>query len=428
MTSRDRSGVSGASQSASANSRSVSPHANPQFANPQSDLGLDPSMATNPFSAASFSNSNPSTGADSYNYNPNFFSTTPGSQTLSGQTFPHSAPQSHSYDTGFNNQMGQSSTIPLQQGNYSDFLNANSADFDLSVYQDQTSNNNVAHGYDSSLLLDPQIQHQQAVNPADLVGGMSSPHASASPHLLPQDQSSQSQFSQHQSSQSPLSPSSSTGAYQSPHQSRPASLDPASAAYLSGSSNPDWQAMMNNASFQGHRRTPSEVSDVSSTGHSPYTSQHDYLDGVDNNASPLLAPQSDPNIYDNSFGIESFTLSDHHQQHGLSPGHSPYPSPQLMPQQGPDMVPSAPYVSAPNAQYPTPATDVYGDGSESMPGLQQVTSVPGDPGQASQMAPPSINVEFAPPSRTSSFGPAKPEADLDSLSPSSLRKYQSIRV
>lgn len=47
-------------------------------------------------------------------------------------------------------------------------------------------------------------------------------------------------------------------------------------------------------------------------------------------------------------------------------------------------------------------------------------------GQATQMAPPSINVEFAPPSRNPSFGPGKPPADMDALSPPTIREITRL--
>ena len=75
------------------------------------------------------------------------------------------------------------------------------------------------------------------------------------------------------------------------------------------------------------------------------------------------------------------------------------------------MVANIPYISPPadgNPQYPDPSTDMYGAGLD----MQSQ----GDIGQASQMAPPSINVEFAPPSRNPTMGP-KPTTDIDSLSP-----------
>jgi hypothetical protein len=189
---------------------------------------------------------------------------------------------------------------------------------------------------------------------------------------------------------------------------------------------PDWQAVMANSSFHNHRRAPSEVSEISSAAHSPYLPQHDSFDIGDNNPSPLLAPQNDPSLYDNAaLGIESFTLSEHHhqqqQQPAFSPHHSPYISPQLIPQQVADMVPSGPFISAPatSSPYPTPPIEGYANAE----GLVPQGSACGDIGQASQMAPPSINVEFAPPAKSQVFPSDKPMGDMDTLSPPpSLRK------
>ena len=320
---------------------------------------------------------------------------------------------SQSFESSFVNQLEQSSSgMPVSpEEDFSNLLNSNQADFDFSLYQNTSPNSTTAPEYDSSLLLDPQIHQQsrpssQSINPADLVSPISSPQNSTSPQVPSQDNI----LHQH-SSPGPMSPP-----YYTPQHSRHTSLDPSTAAYLSSHGN-DWQSMMGSSAFQGHRRAPSEVSDVSSAAaHSPYMSQHESFDGVDNNnnPSPLLAPQNDPGLYDNTLGIESFTLSEHQhpqQLQGLSPSHSPYISPQLIPQQGPEMVPNVPYISPPadgNPQYPNPSTDMYGAGLD----MQSQ----GDIGQASQMAPPSINVEFAPPSRNPTMGP-KPTTDIDSLSP-----------
>ncbi|ODM23499.1 hypothetical protein SI65_01088 [Aspergillus cristatus] len=365
-------------------SRSPSPHPHPY---------LDPN--TNP----NIQNTGAS-GTNSYNYSAGYLAA------------PHGLPQS--FETSLLNQLEQSSSpnMPISsEENFSNLLNSNQADFDFSLYQNPASpSSTTAPEYDSSLLLDPQLNQQsrpssQSINPADLVSPISSP-----------------QDTTHQHSPGPMSPPSSAGPYYTPQHSRHTSLDPSTAAFLTtGHSNSDWQSMMGSAAFQGHRRAPSEVSDVSSVAPSPYMSQHESFDGVENNPSPLLAPQNDP-AYDN-LGIESFTLSD--QQHpqqlqGFSPAHSPYLSPQLMPQQGPEMIPNIPYVSAPadnnnNAQYPNPPTDTYGN-ADAFPNLQ----VPGDIGQASQMAPPSINVEFAPPSRDPTVTVSK-STDIDSLSPPARR-------
>ena len=325
-------------------------------------------------------------------------------------------PISQSFETSLVNQLDQTST-GLRPPQPDDFLNSNT-DLDFSAYQSHSPNSTTASEYESSLLLDPQMhQHphsaHQSINPADLVSPISNP--SASSHPSSQDPQ--------QSSPGPMSPLGSTpGTYYTPQHSRHASLDPAAAAYLSAQSNPDWGSVMSHSAFQGHRRAPSEVSEVSSANHSPYLSQQEY-DGIENNASPSLAPQNDPALYDNALRIEQFTLSEqqqHHPHQGISPLHSPYISPQLMPQQGVEMVPNVSYLSPNvNSQFPSAPTDMYGMSADDMM-TTGMNSGGTDIGQASQMAPPSINVEFAPPSRNSSFGPPRPAADFDSLSPPAM--------
>ncbi|PYH99232.1 C2H2 type zinc finger domain protein [Aspergillus ellipticus CBS 707.79] len=400
--------------------RSVSPSQNP-YNGASAGLTLDVSAATtSPYTTASFNPSN--VGApDSYAYNPASYLSAPSAD----QSYAHNLQLPQSFDAGLLPQLDQSTGLSLQQQqqqssdeNFQNLLNSNPGDFDFSLYQNPSPNSTAAPDYDSPLLLDPQVHGQtrpgcQAVNPADLVSQIPSPHPSASPQLSPISP----QDHYHHSSPGPMSPPNSTpGTFYTPQHSRHTSLDPATAAYLTGNVNHDWQAVMANSAFQGHRRAPSEVSEVSSAAPSPYMSQHESFDGVDNNPSPLLAPQNDPGLHDNALGIESFTLSENQQQHqqpAFSPGHSPYISPQLMPQQGTEMIPNVPYISPPavNTQYPTPPTDIY---AESM---AQGNNGLGDIGQASQMAPPSINVEFAPPSRNPNLLQTKPAANLDSLSP-----------
>ena len=195
----------------------------------------------------------------------------------------------------------------------------------------------------------------------------------------------------------------------------------------------EWPDMLYNPSFNQYQKAPSEVSDVSSAAAvSPYMSQLEPYDTSDNNnnPSPLLAPEnSDSGIYDGPLvGMDSFTISDRLNS-------SPYISPQLVAQQDPaDMGPTAvPFLSTTStaaaplsnaAEYPpsAPTDDTkYVDAGGGLVDTSQ------DIGQASQMAPPSINVELAPPSRASTFGPAKPLADMDSLSPpvSNQRESQS---
>ena len=398
---------------------SPSPHGQ-QYHDPNAGLSVDPSMGA--YSAApSFHNPDGGIGVESYGY-PNYLSGAPPTQTLSppaDQSYPptintNNLPISQSFETSLVNQLEHSSTgIRPMQGdeNFSNMLNSNQPELDFSLYQNHSPNSASASEYDSSQLLDPQMHQRQSmnqvINPADLVSPISNPPASS--HPSSQDQ-------QH-SSPGPMSPPGSTpGTYYTPQHSRHTSLDPSTAAYYNAQPNPDWQSVMNNVSFQGHRRAPSEVSEVSSANHSPYPSQHEF-DGIENNNSPSLAPQSDPTLYDNGLGMESFTLSEQQQQ-GISPLHSPYISPRLMPQQGGEMVPNTSYLS----QFPAAPTDMYGMSQEDMMNMGQLNNAPGDIGQASQMAPPSINVEFAPPLRNPAVDPTKSTADYDSLSPPAMRK------
>ncbi|PYI14182.1 C2H2 type zinc finger domain protein [Aspergillus japonicus CBS 114.51] len=408
--------------SANGRNRSPSPAHSPQpYNDPSSGLTLDVSVATTTQFPAFTNVSQP----DSYGYNPAAYlsaqTLAPASQNFSQtlqlpQHFNPSLVHQLDQSTGLSMRQQQLQQLPSEE-NFSTLLNSNPADFDFALYQNPSPNSTAAPEYDSPLMLDPRGQSQLAnhgVNPADLISQIPSTHRSSSPQLSPV---SPQDYHQH-SSPGPMSPPTSTpGTFYTPQHSRHTSLDPATAAYMSGNSHQDWQAVMGNSAFQGHRRAPSEVSEVSSAAPSPYMSQHESFDGFDNNPSPLLAPQNDPGLYENALGIESFTLSEHQQPHSqpaLSPAHSPYISPQLMPQQGADMIPNVPYISAPalNSQYPTPPTDMYTDSLSA----QGNTSL-GDMGQASQMAPPSINVEFAPPFQNSNQPQSKPAADLDSLSP-----------
>ncbi|PGH07818.1 hypothetical protein GX51_01528 [Blastomyces parvus] len=365
--------------------------------------------------------------ASSAHDTPNFLHSS-GAPSSEPQPFGQPQPYSQSFEAGFLSQLERSSNIKAAQGeeNFSSLLNSNQQFEDFPIY----TNTNPTSDFDSSFMLDPQLsqqqqhqQHQQhqpqqqlnqSVNPADL-SRMSSPHNPTPPHLIPPDA--------HPSPGRPSSPASSPGAYYTPGHSRPASLDPASAAFLTSQPQSDWQGMLGNPVFQTHRRAPSEHSDVSSVAHSPYLSHHDAFDLDANNHSPLLSAQNDPGLYENALGMEAFTISDQAQHHGLSPGHSPYISPRLLPQQqSPEPGQDGSFLLTQhvnNQLGPTSPPDLYASRSEASPApaFQSHNSPAGDMGQAAQMTPPSINVEFAPPSRTTSFGPAKPETDMDTLSP-----------
>ncbi|OJJ47489.1 hypothetical protein ASPZODRAFT_14943 [Penicilliopsis zonata CBS 506.65] len=418
-------------------SRSVSPSPHhQQYHGPTAGLELDPSVTSAAFSSPPYGLP---VGSEAYGYTASFLAAPPVAQNLAppaDQGFTHGLPLAPSFETSFVNQLEQQSAglrnLQPDETDFSNLLNANPANFDFSLYPNQSSHTAAAAAdFDSTLLLDPQVQQpppqlqplsvDPSINPVDLVSRLSSPHASTPPQLSPQDQQQQQQPPH--SSPGPMSPPNSTpGAYYTPQHSRHTSLDPATAAYMT--SHPDWQAVMGNSAFQTHRRAPSEVSEVSSATHSPYLSQQDTFDAVETNPSPLLSAQNDTGFYDNALKIESFTLSEQQQQQqqqeqqpGFSPAQSPYISPRLMPQQGSEPFPSIPFLASqpPTTQYPVSSVDMYGNGAV-MPQLAV-----GDMGQASQMAPPSINVEFAPPSRNPSFGPGKPAADYDSLSPPAIR-------
>jgi hypothetical protein len=224
-------------------------------------------------------------------------------------------------------------------------------------------------------------------------------HSPTPPHLLgpephqPGSAQHSPAFNQHQFSSSPGS------------HSRHASLGP-EAALLSN----QWAQPQ----FQGHRRSPSEYSDVSSAAPSPNLVSQDAFDPADQRHSPMQRA-TDPALYD-GLSLGNFSISDpqQHSPHlpGRSPSHSPAISPRILPQPLPEMnapqgfglgpqsagfVPGAPY---PGMQAPP----------EAFPNLNQG----GEPGM---MMAPAINIDFAPASRQNSFEPGKPQMDHESLTP-----------
>lgn len=256
--------------------------------------------------------------------------------------------------------------------------------------------------YDPSFFNDPtQSQSRnQSVNPSQL--DMSSPQNAPTPpgNLLQPD--SHSPASAHQS------PNFNTHQFQSsPNHSRHASLGPESAAFPQGQ-NVEWSMMP--PQFTGHRRTPSEYSDVSvsSAHHSPNLGHHDSFEPIDQNHSPMQRPQD--SIYENVLGIGNFSLSDNQHgaspRRGLSPAHSPAISPRLGPQQLPNM----------NQQTPLYLMNNNGFG-QGMYGQNQQESFPQIQNEMGQQMVPDINVEFAPASRQNSFEPPKPSIDQDALTP-----------
>ncbi|KAI1872623.1 hypothetical protein JX265_005503 [Neoarthrinium moseri] len=237
------------------------------------------------------------------------------------------------------------------------------------------------------------------------LSNMTSPqthHSPTPPHMLKPDP--------HQPGSAHQSPSFNQHQFSSPgSRSRTVSTSLApEAALLAGHT--DWTQ----AQFQGHRRTPSEYSDVSSAHPSPNLVATDSFEQAhsEHGHSPMQRPH-DNFDYGVSTGLGNFSISDPQMvQHSRSPSHSPAISPRILPQQLPDMSqgnsnfalggqPQG-YMSAPTIAYAHA-------GSEAFPQL--------DNGGGMVMAPPAINIDFAPNSRQNTFEPSKPSIDQDSLTP-----------
>ncbi|KAI1504287.1 hypothetical protein F5X99DRAFT_406006 [Biscogniauxia marginata] len=239
----------------------------------------------------------------------------------------------------------------------------------------------------------------QSLNPSDLTN-MTSPqthHSPTPPHLLKMEPGSAHQspsFNQHQFSSPPG------------RHSRNASLGP-EAALMHG--HVDWSQ----AQFQGHRRTPSEYSDVSSNAASPNLNGRDGFEHSEHGHSPMQRPSD--SFYDGVVGLNNFSISDP-TRNSRSPSHSPHISPQILPQQLPE-------VGQPNQNmllntgYPGGPSLGYPGQSEEFPSLQQDGGAGLDPHMGQPMAPPSINIDFAPNSRQNSFEPPKAPLDQASLTP-----------
>ena len=261
---------------------------------------------------------------------------------------------------------------------------------------------------DDAFLLDPSLQsagqpQNQSINPAELMGSMSPSrdNVDAPPNIMQMD----TRPSPHQS------PSMQQGRFYSPAHSRQASIDPTATGLSHGQQGGEWSGMLGD--FHRHRRAPSEHSDVSSVAPSPYLKQESSFDPLDQNHSPLLNPQQDPNVYQGTLGIERFRISDPQQQPqhpGVSPRHSPYHSPRMSPHQGLGIAPDSQFILPSNDmdnQFTGgPGPQIYTSHEQSSPSM--------DMGQATQMEAPSINVEFAPQQHMDN---SRGENDIDALSP-----------
>ena len=310
--------------------------------------------------------------------------------TPASQTFPQGTLSSNEFSSGGQEAFKRNS-ISGQRPSSLNLQNSN--------HQFQTEYANPFPSAGSgSFVLDPALQsagqQNQSINPADIMGG--------------QEQGSNGQNTMHLPEQPGLSPKQSPGLhgglYSPAHSRHGSTLDPATAGLTQTTHGGEWSGMT--ASHFGHRRAPSEHSDVSSVAPSPYLKQEGF-ENYDNHHSPLLNPQQDPAAYQNTLGMERFTISETSQQ-GLSPRMSPYPSPRMSPHQPVGLAPESQFILGSN----DPSFVGGSPGPETYPNPDQA----GDMGQVQQMEPPSINVTFAP---TGQMDPNRNERNVDALSPPS---------
>lgn len=300
------------------------------------------------------------------------------------------------------------STLSFNSQNQPDYLSPNLND-DFSLFPPSTG---PGDQYNNQPLFEAST-----FNPGDM-NNMTSPGSHNSPtppHLLQPDlrqpgsaQHSPS-FSQHQFSSPP------GGGH-----SRHTSLGP-EAALLPGQLD-DWTQQ---PQFQGHRRSPSAHSDVSSVSPSPNLVSSDSFDQDPNGHSPMQRA-SDASLFEPVLTIGNFSLSDavgSPGQQGRSPSHSPAVSPRIAPQPMADSMQHQGYGLAPNM-------GGYGDTiafpnmqapNEAFPTLQHP--------DMSQMAPPAINIDFAPTNaKLGGFDLAKQQLDQDSLTPPERGKHSLAPV
>lgn len=325
----------------------------------------------------------------------------------------------------FQQQFDNNQSFGNQQFNYGgNFLGVNNYNGgDFSLYPNPPTQNEI---YDPSLYINDSPQ--QSVNPADLIGDISSPpHHTPTPPQMLTAELPQTSSAQHSPSFSQLQ------FPRSPGHSRTASLQPESAQFPNAQPPTDWDMIP--SQFKTHRKTPSEYSDVSasSAAPSPNLGLHDSFDTADQRHSPLVHPQ-DPSIYQDLGAMGNFSISDSHYGtsplNGRSPAHSPQPSPQLNPQQMP-MNQQSPFMLSMNMpnngyiQHSTP--DMYGQNQQQFKQENAFEMGQEQQAQGPQMPPPDINIEFAPASRQNSF-PVKAPLDQDALTPPARGKMHSINL
>lgn len=291
----------------------------------------------------------------------------------------------------------------------------------------QHASNKSVQQFDSGFLIDtefhPGMQPQHSsINPADIMNSIPSPHniVPSPPSLMPPEAHSSRQGS----------PAPPQGQFYSPNHSRHTSLDPSS-AILAHNHQLDWAGLVQRTQSQGHRRAPSDHSDVSSSvAPSPFLAQTEAFE-LDYSPSPLMNPLQDSSLYP-GLGMEQISLSDpqqtHQQQRRMSPGHTPYDSPRMSPHMGLG-------IPRDNFMLPQdlggsfaggPGPDIYTNQPDPFAHLNPRHD-PSDMGQAAQMTP-QINVELAPPTKQPGFEPSQTDNDLDALSPPARGESREVSM
>jgi transcription factor CRZ1 len=367
-----------------------SPH---QYHDASSSLGLDPSVSPQTFTSGKF--------VTSQQFSTSFLDSTHPQTPHQNPTDAHLYSHNQFNHNAFQDNQWQAQALDPSYTN-SEYL-----------FQDNNMND-MQSTFQDDYQIDNQLatNQQSNVNPADL----SSPHGPSPTSLLSPDS--------HASPPQPPSPASTQGHYYTPQHSRHQSLDPASAAY----SPSEWQGM--SPAFQGHRRVPSEQSDMSSNSASPYIPQQDVFESIENGRSPLVRPQQDGS---QTFGLDTFSLAD--KPHS-SPGHSPYISPRLLPQQNQGLGFNQEVLmtqhnlgqnnGGPGPEiYATQPEESYGEVSQMQ--NRNDSTVSDNMGQADQYVTPSINIEPAPVSRQASFEvETKTFAVADALQPPASKSCEPI--
>ena len=379
----------------------------PQYQQDQlSNVGLDPAISQQTFTTGPFNSSGfEGMGQDAYNYNA-FQS--PPNQT---QFIPQgSMPDTTFYGQGptqdqFQQQPDISSSGFHAGTTLDDFIDPNGGQGQGFTGMEQFNNqNNFNNDYAHQSSYQSQSPSQQ---PSRDLSHRSSPHNPTPPSnlLSPEDQSP--------------SPSSTAAQYYTPQHSRHASLDPSSAAYPQGQ---EWQGMLNQTTFQGHRRGASDHSDISSSAApSPYLGTQEYVDTFENTHSPSLNALTEANDYTNDFGIQNINIA---EQNRRSPYHSAHASPQMLPQQPQGLGIGQDFTLASHLGQATgPGPEIFTQHVDNS--LQKLHDANGShtSGRASQFPVPTIDIEPAPVSRQASFEPDKGGNVYDTLSPPS-RKYR----